>query len=104
MDFGGNGNTLRFTVANLVIPSIAAVTTTEVQVALNGVKTGDIGIAIPIDAKFTNGLGINPVRASADNVGQIPFVNGSAAAIDAADTFDFVVVMFRQTGAIAGAV
>lgn len=100
----GNASVYRYTVTNLVIPSIAAVTTTEVQVTLAGARVGDSGIACPRDAKLTSGLALNPIRITADNTAQIPFVNASAGAIDAADTFDFDVYLFRATGQLSGAV
>lgn len=100
----GNCSVYRYTVTNLVIPSIAAVTTTEVQVVLAGAAVGDGGIACPRDAKLTSGIALNPVRISAAGIGQIPFVNASAGAIDPADTFDFDVYLFRATGALSGAV
>jgi hypothetical protein len=94
----------RYTVTNLVIPSIAAVTTTEVQVTLVGVAVGDSGFACPRDAKFTSGLAILPLRITAANTAQIPFCNGSAGAIDAADTFDFDVYVFKASGPLTAAV
>lgn len=95
-----NCSVLRYTVANLVIPSIAAVTTTEVTVTVSsgGLVVGDVGIAIPRGAAFTSGLAINPVRVTAATTFVIPFVNASAGALDAADTFDFDVFIFRATG------
>lgn len=98
--FGG----ARYTVENLVIGSIAAVTTLEVQVTLPGAAVGDGGIAVPRGAAFTNGVAINPVRVSAANTVQIPFVNGSAGAIDPADTFDFDIYLFKKTGPTQAAV
>lgn len=95
---------LRFTVTNLTIPSIAAVTTTEVQVTLTGVQVGDSGIACPRDAKMTSGIAILPIRVTAANTAQIPFCNASAGAIDPADTFDFDVYIFRASGPLQAAV
>ncbi len=106
-DYYGSGvpfSGYRYTVTNLVIPSIAAVTTTEVQVTLTGAKIGDSGFACPRDAKMTNGIAILPIRVTADNVAQIPFCNASAGAIDPADTFDFDVYLFRATGNLQAAV
>lgn len=88
----------RYTLTNLVIGNITAVTTLEVQVTLAGVAVGDTGIAAPRDAKMTNGIAINPIRVTAANTAQIPFVNASAGAIDPADTFDFDVFIFRGSG------
>lgn len=98
--FGG----ARYTVTNLVIPSIGAVTTTEVQVTLVGARVGDSGFAAPRDAKMTSGIAINPIRVTANDTVQIPFVNASAGAIDPADTFDFDVYLFKATGSLAAAV
>lgn len=94
----------RYTVTNLTIPSIAATTTTEVQVTLVGAKVGDSGIACPRDAKMTSGIAILPLRVTADNTAQIPFCNASAGAIDPADTFDFDVFLFKATGPLTAAV
>lgn len=100
----GNATVKRYTVTNLVIASIGAVTTLEVPVTLPGAKVGDSGFAAPRDAKLTNGLTMNPLRVTADNTVQIPFVNASAGAIDPADTFDFDVYLFTATGPLDGAV
>ncbi len=97
-----SGGIARYTIDNLVIGNITAVTTLEVQVTLPGANVGDIGIACPRDAIFTAGVGINPVRISAANTGQIPFVNGSAGAINPADTFDFTIALIKASGAPAG--
>lgn len=102
--YSGGFQGLRYTVTNLVIPSINAVTTTEVQVTLAGARVGDSGIACPRDAKMTNGISILPLRVTADDTVQIPFCNASAGAIDPADTFDFDVYLFKSTGPLAGAV
>lgn len=93
------GGIARYTIDNLVIGAIGAVTTLEVQVALPGAALGDVGIACPRDAIFTAGISINPVRISAAGIGQIPFVNGSAGSINPADTFDFTIVLFKASGA-----
>jgi len=97
--FGG----ARYTVTNLTIPSIDAVTTTEVEVTLQGARVGDGGIAVP-RAAFTNGVAILPVFVTADNTAQIPFCNASAGAINPDDTFDFDVYLFRATGPLQAAV
>lgn len=96
--FSGNCTVLRYSFSNLVIASIGAVTTLEVAVPLPGALPGDVGIAIPRDGAFTSGIAINPIRVTAADAGVIPFVNGSAGAIDPADTFDFDVYLFRATG------
>lgn len=102
-DYGSSTN-WRYTVTNLVIPSIAAVTTTEVQVTLQGCRVGDSGFACPRDAQMTSGIAILPLRVTANDTAKIPFCNASAGAIDPADTFDFDVYLWRATGGLAGAV
>jgi hypothetical protein len=97
------GGIARYTISNLVIASIGAVTTTEITVTCPGVAVGDTGIASPRDAAFTNGLAINPIRVSAANTVKIPIVNASAGAIDAPDTFDFDIIIFKATGNAAAA-
>jgi hypothetical protein len=99
---GGSG--YRYTVTNLVIPNLGAVSTTEVQVTLQGCRVGDSGFACPRDAAFTAGIAILPLRVTANDTAKIPFVNASAGAIDPADTFDFDVYLWRATGGLAGAV
>jgi hypothetical protein len=101
---GGSFGGARYVVNNLVIPSIGAVATTEVQVTLPGVKVGDSGFACPRDAKLTAGISILPIRVTAADTAQIGFVNSSAGAIDPADTFDFDVYIFKSTGAIAATI
>lgn len=106
-DYYGSGvpfSGYRYTVTNLVIPNLLAVTTTEVQVTLAGAKVGDSGWACPRDAKLTDGVAMLPIRVTADNTAQIPFVNASAGAINPADTFDFDVYLFRATGNLQAAV
>lgn len=93
----GNACVLKYSIDNLVIPSIAAVTTTEVAINCPGVMPGDIGVAIPRNAAFTNGLSIGHARCAVAGVLQLPFVNASAGAIDAADTFDFDILVIQQS-------
>lgn len=94
---GGNACVLKYSIANLAIPSIAAVTTTEISLTCPGVKPGDVGIAIPRDAAFTNGLAINHCRCAVAGTLLMPIVNASAGAIDAADTFDFDIFVIQQS-------
>lgn len=99
----GNCVVKRFQVDNLVIANIVAATTLEVAVALpanSGVAVGDVGLAYPRDAALSTGLGINPVICRVANTIIIPFVNGTAGAINPADTFDFNIFMFLGTGAL----
>lgn len=94
----------RYTVTNLAVPSIAAVTTTEVQVTLAGVKVGDSGFFAPRDQKMLNGMALLPIRVTADNTAQLPFCNASAGALDVPDTVDYDVYVFRATGNLQAAV
>jgi hypothetical protein len=106
-DYYGSGvpfGAYRYTITNLVIGNITAVNTLEVQVTLPGAQVGDSGFACPRDAKMTNGISINPLRVTAPNTVQIPFVNASAGAIDPADTFDFDVYLFRASGNVQAAI
>lgn len=100
----GNAVVDRYLVNNLTIPSIAAVTTTEVAVTLNGARVGDSGFAVPRGAALTNGLVINYVRVTGNDAGVIAFTNASADAIDAADTFEFDVFLFKASGQLSGTI
>lgn len=94
----------RFRLNNLVIGNIGAVANLAVDVAVTSgkVKTGDVGFAIAVDANMTDGIpGIIPVVATSNTNIRLLFTNASAGAIDPADTFDFNVVMFPQTGNLA---
>jgi len=97
--FAGNASVQRFVLNNLVIGSIGAAGSLEVSVDVTGTPlvVGSVGIAIP-RAAMTGGVGINPVRVTDTNTLTLQFVNGSAAAIDPADTFDFDVFLFTPTG------
>lgn len=106
-DYYGSGvpfSGYRYTITNLVVASIAAVTTTEIQVTLPGVKVGDSGFFAPRDAKMLNGIALLPIRVTADNTAQLPFCNASAGALDVADTQDYDVYVFRATGNLQAAV
>ena len=96
------GGIARYTIDNLVIGNLPATTTKEIAVTLPGAALGDIGIACPREAIFTAGIIINPVRISAANTGQIPFVNASPGAIfpPQQDTHDFTIVLFKANGAV----
>lgn len=95
----------RYTVENLTIPSIGAVATTVVSVTVAGqaLAAGDIVLVTPrVTTGLTAGIAVYGVIVSATVIG-IAFVNASAGAIDPADTFDFDILVFRQSGnAVAG--
>jgi len=99
----GNTTSRRFRFNNVVIGNIVAETTIAVDVTVTSgmVAAGDVGFAIPT-VEFTEGLpGIIPcVATSATNV-RMFFVNPQDGDVDPADTFDFEVFMFGQTGNIA---
>lgn len=97
----GNTSSHRYSLDNVVLPSIPAHSNVEIQVVLNGARVNDVGIATTRGAALTSGLSIGPVRVSAPNVGQIQISNVTTLAIDAPDTQDFVIHLFRATGANA---
>jgi hypothetical protein len=93
----------RFVLNNLSIANITAVTNldVDVSVAAGSVTTGEVGFAVPTDASMTNGIpGIIPVRATANNNIRLTFTNASAGAIDPANTFDFIVFLFGNSGEV----
>jgi hypothetical protein len=89
----------RYLVNNLVIPSIAAVTTTEVTVTVSngGLPSGGGGFAVPRVA-LSGGLAILPIRVVSATTFVIPFCNASAGAIDNADTVEFDCYIFEPGG------
>lgn len=95
----------RFTVENLVIGNITAVTTlvVSVLVAGAGLQAGDgVQVTPRVAAGLTNGIAVYGVIIDATHIG-IAFVNASAGAIDPADTFDFDIYVTKKTGqAVAG--
>lgn len=96
----------RFTVENLVIASIGAVTTlvVSVTVAGAGLQAGDgVQVTPRVATGLTNGIAVYGVIIDATHIG-IAFVNASAGAIDPADTFDFDIYVTKKTGqAVAAA-
>jgi hypothetical protein len=97
-----NGNTVsrRLQLNNLAIGNITAETTLAVDVTVpsGAVETGDVGFAIPT-VEFTEGLpGIIPCLATSATNLRLFFVNPQDGDVDPADTFDFRVMMFPQTG------
>jgi hypothetical protein len=93
----GNACVLKFSIANLTIASVGAVTSLDVSLVCPGVKAGDVGIGVPRDAKFTNGLALSPLRCAVDGTMILTVVNGSAGAIDPVDTFDFDIFVLQQS-------
>jgi hypothetical protein len=100
--FGGNVVAKRFVLNNLVIASIGAVSTVAVAVpvaAAAGLVVGQVGFAVPNAAAFTAGLpAIVGARVTTATEITLYFANGSAGAIDPADTFEFTVFIFENTG------
>ena len=101
---GGNCVCRRYTVANLVIANITAVTTLTVNVDVSsaGLTAGD-GVLVTPRAALTNGIAVYGHVVDSNTLG-LDFVNASAGAIDPADTFDFDVYVFLQTGGVQQAV
>jgi hypothetical protein len=98
-----NVSAKRFVLNNVAIANITAVTNLDVNVAVaaGSVAAGQVGFAVPTDASMTNGIpGIIPVRATSSSNLRLTFTNASAGAIDPADTFDFIVFLFENTGAV----
>lgn len=96
---------LHVTVENLVIASVGAVTTLVVSVSVPGQQfaAGDgVQVTPRVATGLTNGIGIYGVVIDATHIG-IAFVNGSAGAIDPADTFDFDIYVTKKSGQAAAA-
>lgn len=93
---------LRFRLNNLVVASVGAAGSLNVDTTINALPAnyvGSVGFAVPVDADLTAGLP-GPVMAritSTTNL-RLRFVNPSAGAIDPADTFDWDVFIFPETG------
>lgn len=91
----------RYTVENLVIASIGAVTSLLVSVTLptgSGLAAGDgVQVTPRVATGLTNGIAVYGVVVDSTHIG-IVFVNASAGAIDPADTFDFDVYVTKKTG------
>jgi hypothetical protein len=100
--YESNGQSMRFRLNNLVIASVGAAGSLNVDVAINALPAdyvGSVGWALPRDADLTAGLP-GPIQAritSTTNL-RLRFVNPSAGAIDPVDTFDFDVFIFPATG------
>ena len=92
MATAGNGQIQRFRLNNLVVGSIGAAGSLNVDVTIAAVPAewvGATGFAIPTDADLTAGLPAPMCRITSTTNLRLRFVNPSAGAIDPADTFDF---------------
>lgn len=90
----------RYTVENLAIGNITAVTSLLVAVTLAGqqLAAGDgVQVTLRSTTAMTNGITFYGVVVSATQIG-IVFVNASAGAIDPADTFDFDIYVLKKSG------
>lgn len=95
--------TVRFRLNNLVVGSIGAAGSLNVDSTITAVPAewvGCIGFAVPTDADLTAALGAPMARITSTTNLRLRFSNGSAGAIDPADTFDFDVFIFLETGQI----
>lgn len=100
---GGNVSALLFKLNNLVVASIGAAGSLNVDVAIAAVPAGLVGatgFAYPIDADLTAGLPPPYARIQSTTVLRLRFANPSAGAIDPADTFDWDVFIFPSVGQV----
>ena len=96
------GSFLRFRLNNLVVGSIGAAGSLNVDTTITAVPAsyvGAVGFAVPVDADLTAALAAPMARITSTTNLRLRFSNGSAGAIDPADTFDFDVYVFLETGA-----
>lgn len=101
MDYLAGSGFIRFRLNNLVVANIGAAGSLNVDVAINAVPAsyvGCIGIAIPVDADLTAGLPPPYARITSTTNLRLRFANPSAGGIDPADTFDYDVIIFLETG------
>jgi hypothetical protein len=92
---------VRFRLNNLVVASVGAAGSTNVDVAITAVPAdwvGATGWAVPTDADMTAGLAAPMARITSTTNLRLRFSNGSAGAIDPADTFDLDAFVFLPTG------
>jgi hypothetical protein len=88
----GNSQSARFRLNNLVIASIGAAGSLNVDVTIAAVPSswvGATGTALPIDADLTAGLPPPSARITSTTNLRLRFANPSAGAIDPVDTFDW---------------
>ncbi len=96
----GNFTCKRFRLNNLVVGSVGAAGSLNVDVTITSDASlvGAVGFAAPVDADLTAGLPLPYARVTAATNLRLRFANPSAGAIDPADTFDWDVYMFVPTG------
>lgn len=90
----------RYTVENLVIGNMLAVTSLLVSVTVAGqqLSAGDgVQVTLRSATAMTNGIVFYGIVIDATHIG-IVFVNASAGAIDPADTFDFDIYVTKKSG------
>jgi hypothetical protein len=100
--YSGQGTSaIRFRLNNLVVANIGAAGSLNVDVAITAVPAGyvgAIGFAVPVDADFTAALCAPMARITSTTNLRLRFPNASAGGIDPADTFDWDVIVFLETG------
>jgi hypothetical protein len=92
---------VRFVLNNLVVASVGAAGSTNVDTTINAVPAswvGAVGFALPTDADLTAGLPPPSARVTTTTNLRLRFANPSAGAIDPADTFDWQVFVFVPAG------
>lgn len=101
--YSGSGSFIRFRLQNLVVANIGAAGSLNVDTAINSLPAsyvGAVGFAVPVDNDLTAGLpGPIMARITSQTNLRLRFVNPSAGGIDPADTFDWDVFIFPETGA-----
>src|SRR5215831_7095745 len=94
-------NYLFFHKTDIVIPSIAANTTSEIALTgLAGVQSGDCGFIVP-DAAPVVGAAFQYFRGTGAGTGVVGVQNVTEGALDFADTMDFTIVVFPKQVASA---
>jgi hypothetical protein len=94
-------NAIRFRLNNLVVASVGAAGSLNVDTTITAVPAsyvGCIGVAVPVDTDLTAGLPQPMARITSTTNLRLRFTNPSAGAIDPADTFDWDVIIFLETG------
>lgn len=97
----GNAQVTRFRLNNLVIGSVGAAGSLNVDATITALPAnmvGSIGFALPVDADLTAALPPPSVRLTAVTTLRLRFANPSAGAIDPVDTFDWDVYLFTPSG------
>jgi hypothetical protein len=94
----------RYRANNVTIPDIVTETNAYVDITVPAdprVTVDAVGICVPVDADFTDGVGILPCRMTTNTNLRLGFVNASAGNIDPDNTFDFDIILILSTGANA---